>query len=350
MYESQTKAEILQRMLDASPSDIDKRQGSVTWDLLSPAAIELAKAYIALDHVLNIGFADTTYGHYLDLKVSEYGLTRKPAIKATSTLTFSGPNGTLIPSGTRASTGGSSPVYFVTTVNGTISDGLVTVSSEAVASGTTGNVAANTIKILTGDLVGIATVTNPANFDGGADEEGDAALLARYFDRARLPVTSGNANQYTQWAKSIAGISNAKVYPVWNGAGTVKVVLLDSDSTAPNAGKIAEVSDYIETVRPIGAAVTVAGATEVPINVSVDVSLAEGATLPQVTLQLTQSITDYLKTLAFTDPLVRYTQIQRIILDVPSVVDYTALTVNGGVANVNVADGSVAVIGTVSVI
>lgn len=46
MYEAQTEAAIKQRMLDAVPSDLNKREGSFIYDALGPAAIELALAYI----------------------------------------------------------------------------------------------------------------------------------------------------------------------------------------------------------------------------------------------------------------------------------------------------------------
>src|SRR5690625_4113846 len=100
MYENQTTDAIRRRMLDDSPADIDRRQGSVTYDLVSPAAIQLARLYIDLDFTLTNGFIDTaTDGAYIDLRASEFGITRKPAEKAEGTVTFSGPEGTAIPAG-----------------------------------------------------------------------------------------------------------------------------------------------------------------------------------------------------------------------------------------------------------
>lgn len=349
MFEDQTKAAILQRMLDASPSDIDKREGSVTWDLLSPSAIELAQAYVELNNVLNFGFAETTYGPYLDLCAAEYGLTRKPAVKSVGLLSFTGPSGTAIPKGTIASTGGSNPIYFVTNEAVTISNGQISAKAEAQLAGAVGNVPLNTVTTLLGDLVGIVTVANPAAFEGGTDEESDAALLARFLERARRPATSGNANQYRQWALEVPGVSDAKVYPVWEGPGTVKVVLLDAEKTAPDSTIVAEAAAYIESVRPIGATVTVAPAAEVPINVSVKVTIAPGYSVEQVKAQIEDGVREYLASLAFKDPLVRLTRIASVILDIPPVVDYENLTVNGDTNNVLIADGSVAILGMVTV-
>ncbi|WP_141500976.1 baseplate J/gp47 family protein [Paenibacillus luteus] len=346
MYEAQTKAAILQRMLDASPADLDKRQGAPTYDLLSPAAIELALAWIELDNVLNFGFVDTTYGAYLDSAASEYGITRKAATKSIGALTFSGANGTVIPVGTRAATSGGEPVYFVTTTAGTIAGGSITVAAEASEAGASGNVGISAVNTVVGNLVGIVTVNNAFNFVAGSDSETDDALRARVLDRAQRPATSGNAAQYRQWALEVAGISDAKVYPIWAGAGTVKVVLLDADKRAPSTAVVNATAAYIESARPIGAIVTVVGATEVAINVSVSVTLGPGATLPGVKAEIEAGIRAYLKTLAFTDATVRFVQIANVILGVTGVVDYAALTVNGGTANVVIADGSVAVLGT----
>lgn len=348
MYESQTKAVILQRKLDETPNDIDKRQGSITFDTFSINAIEEARLYIELDNILRWGFADTSYGPYLDLRCDERGITRKPAVKAIGQVTFKGVDGTVVAAGTEVSTGGNMPVLFVTKAAGTISGGSVTVAAEAKDGGAAGNVGVGEIRIVFGPLAGVVTVTNTAPFAGGTDTESDADLLARYLETVRRPATSGNANQYRQWALEVAGISDAKVYEVWNGPGTVKVTLLDANKRAPTPEKVAEVASYIESVRPVGATVTVVGATEVPINVSGTYTLKAGATLAEALAEITAGLTDYLKTLAFRDPTVRYSQIANVVLDAPAVLDYANLTVNGGTGNITVADGSVAVPGTVT--
>jgi uncharacterized phage protein gp47/JayE len=356
-YEDQTSAAVLLRMLMASPQDIDRRQGSVTNDLLSPAAIEFMRAYTELDNVIAYGFAETTYGPFLEMRAREYGLIRKVAVKSTGTLTFIGPVGTLIIAGTVASTGGNTPVYFVTNVSATIAGGTVTVAVTAQDAGASGNVGSNTITTLMGDLVGIVAVTNATAFEGGVDAETDASLLARYLERARKPATSGNANQYRQWALEIPGVSDAKVYPIWNGPGTVKVVLLDDDKTAPDSAIVTAVQTYIDPTQdgrgmgaaPIGAITTVVGAVEVPINIAVTVTLAPGATVSEVQALIASGVSAYLKPLAFTESIVRITRIANVVLDIPPVVDYEALTVNGGTGNIAIADGAVAVLGTVTV-
>ncbi|MCM3784307.1 baseplate J/gp47 family protein [Neobacillus mesonae] len=358
-YEDRTAAALLQEMLDDSPSDIDKRQGSVTFDLISPASIKMMEMYVELNNVLTFGFAGPDQpSEYLDLRAREFGLTRKPAIKATVTLTFTGPAATVIPAGTVVSTGGDAPIYFETDADVTVSaSGTVSTQATAQEPGAAGNVSIGAINTMVGDLVGIVTVTNADNATGGVDTESNADLLARYLDRAQRPATSGNVNQYRQWALEVSGVSDAKVYPVWNGGGTVKVVLLGDQKTSPEPSVITAVQDYIDPTQdgsgqgeaPVGAICTVVGATEVPINVSVDVDITDDATIEDVQAQIETGVAAYLRTLAFVDPMVRYTRIANVILDIPSVIDYTDMTVNGGTGNIVIANGEVAVLGAVTV-
>ncbi|MDQ0154903.1 baseplate J/gp47 family protein [Robertmurraya andreesenii] len=281
------------------------------------------------------------------MRCSELGVIPKEAVKAVGTLTFMGADGTVVPVGTRVSTDSVTPIYFTTVTEGVITDGVCDVEAEAENAGFIGNVAAKKITLVLGDLSGVVTVINNANFDGGTDVESDESLLARYYEKAQKPATSGNANHYLQWAKSVAGVGDARVHPLWNGPGTVKVVLLDTDKTAPPQTTIDDVETFIENVRPIGATVTVVGAEEVSINVSATLTLATDVTLEEVTAQFTEALRQYLKSIAFTGELIRYTRIANLLLDIPPIIDYQDLTVNGAIANIELTGDQVGVIGTV---
>lgn len=347
-FENETKDVILQRLLDRISDDIDKRQGAVVYDLSSPAAFEFAQAYLALDQVLTFGFlTENTPSNYIDLRAAELGITRKPAVKAVGQVTFTGTDGITIAAGTRVSTDDAEPIYFVTTAAGTISGGTATVAAEAEVAGASGNVAQGKIAIVLGNVSGVTAVNNALAFDGGTDTESDTSLLTRYFDKVQKPATSGNVYHYEQWAKSVAGVGDAKVYPLANGAGTVKVVLLDEEKTAPPQNIVDNTASYIESVRPVGATVQVVGAVETGIDVSATLTLSTGATLAEAQTEFEGLLRDYLKTLAFVDPVVRYSKIASLLLDVSVVLDYASLTVNAGTANVTIADGAVAVVGSV---
>lgn len=363
-FSQETKDAILTRLLSGVADDLDKRQGSVVFDMLSPASLELAQAYLALDQVLTFGFAtEDTPRQYLELRCAELGISPKVALKAVGSLTFSGQDGVVVPVGTRVSTDEAEPVYFVTTQAGTITGGAVMVAAEAETAGANGNVAQGTITLVLSDLSGVTAVTNSATFDGGADVETDESLLARYLEKAQKPATSGNAYHYEQWAKEVAGVGDAKVYPLHAGPGTVKVVLLDDEKTTPAQTIVDAVQNYLDPaqdgtgqgVAPIGATVTVVGAQELPINVSATLTLASGADIGEVTAQFSEALTEYLKSIAFATSvatgqpeLIRYTQIANLLLGVPPIIDYANLTVNGGTANIQPTSDEVGVVGSVT--
>jgi uncharacterized phage protein gp47/JayE len=346
-YEDQTKDVIHQRMLDASPADIDKRPGSVTYDLTGPVAIEAEALYVELGTFNDKAFADTAYDEWLDRRAAEVGLTRKPAVKATGFVTFTGNEGTVIPKGTEVYTDGDAPIYFVTTADATIIGGTATVAAEAKEAGAAGNVGPGAIKLTTGNITGITGVTNAGAFEGGVDAESDDDFRKRYFDRVRRPITSGNAYQYRQWALEVVGVRDVRVYPVWNGPLTVKVVVL-ADDGVPSQSLLDAVKTHIESVRPIGADVTVIGAIDYGIDVAATLYLTSGADIGAVQAAIVAEINEYFRELAFGDPVVRISQIQRILLDNPNITDYANLTLNGGTGNIEIVGDAIPVLRTVS--
>ena len=64
---------ILKSMLSNVPSSFDKREGSIIYDALAPAAAELAQLYIDLDFTLKETFADTSDREYLIMRAAERG-------------------------------------------------------------------------------------------------------------------------------------------------------------------------------------------------------------------------------------------------------------------------------------
>lgn len=348
-YLNETRDAILQRMLDDTPSDIDKRQGSVTWDNLSPASIELERLYIELDNILQFGFANENQPReYLEMRCAEVGVIPKSAVKAIGAVTFYGDDGTVIPAGTRVYTDEPIAVYFVTTEEGTIVDGKVTIQAEAEEGGINGNVNIGETSLHIGNIVGVVSVANEVPFEGGTDEESDASLLQRYLERARLPATSGNEGHYRIWALEVSGVGEVKIDPLWDGAGTVKLTIVNTEKKAPTEEIITNVYSHIEKNRPIGAEVTVVGAIEKPFVITANVTLADGYTLPQVQADFEQKIVEYFKSIAFVDTYVSYAQIGRLLFDVKGVLDYTNLFVNGQTGNIVIPDKEVPVLDSVT--
>ena len=369
--EEQTEENIMQRMLDRVPSDIDKSEGSFIWDAEAPVAFMLSEAAIWAQELLRRGFASTAASsdenfrsEELDLRAAEHGVTRRSAVQATGRVIFTGEPGKVIPAGTVVSTpaddvSGEASLEYETTLLATLDHtGKAEVVIHAVVAGRGSNVPAGTITILSSSVSGITGVTNPAAVTGGANIESDTSLLERFYARVRNQGTSGNKAQYMQWAGEIAGVGASRVVPLWKGPGTVGIYLLDADKRAANSEIVAAVQNYIDPTQdgqgegtaPAGPVITVMAAEEVPLNINVQLTFASNASPEEVRTLIQKGVTAYLKQLAFSDSLVRYTRIAAILLDIPPIIDYSNLTVNGtSDKNIEIGASQVAVLGTVTV-
>ena len=74
--EEYTYEYLKESILEHVPDDIDKREGSIIFDAIMPAAYELSFYYYRLRMVLQQTYAETAVGEFLDLRAAEQGLTR----------------------------------------------------------------------------------------------------------------------------------------------------------------------------------------------------------------------------------------------------------------------------------
>ncbi len=335
MFEEMTYENILGDMLNRVTSDVDKREGSVIYDALAPCAYQLAQAYFYLNTFVDLVSGDTAVGEYLDKVVGDYGLTRKAATYAVRKITTSGAVGI----GTRWGIEGLA--YEITEQLGTnIYRAICETAGEEgnIYSGTMEN-----IDNLPGITAALGDIITP-----GENEETDDELRERFFAQVRSTSTSGNAADYKNWALSVIGVGGAKVFPLWNGNGTVKVVIVDNDKQPMDSSQLEAAAEYIETVRPIGAAVTVVSGTAKTVDITATISLASGYALQSVVAAFLKLVTEYFKDIAFEATYVSLARIGTILLGTDGITDYNGLKLNGSTSNVTLADEEIPVIGTVN--
>ena len=82
MDETQSFDSIMNRMLDSVPANIDKREGSVIYCALAPAAAELAQMYDVIKDIINETFPDTASRLYLSKMAAERGIYAHNATNA----------------------------------------------------------------------------------------------------------------------------------------------------------------------------------------------------------------------------------------------------------------------------
>lgn len=346
-FNNRTASDILKQMLENTRGDIDKRQGSVAWDLESPVAHEIEMLGWELEATYLDGFLDTASGEALDKHALEVGYTRHPSVKAIGVANIEGQDGTLIPKGYRfMSVGG---IEFTADNDVTIVDGIADIPLTAVLGGEAGNIGIGELVEHERNISGIASVTNNDTFIGGVDAETDDSLRERTLFKLRKPITSGNAFHYRLWAREVEGIADAKVFPTWNGPNTVKVVLIATDGGAPDQTIVDATTEHIENERPIGANVTVIPIEELPISIDVKLTLDGDLTNENVLDDVKAKLSAYFLSAA-DGGLIRYTRIGDALLSVRGVLDYELLAVNGGTSNVQLNDEQVAIVGEVTLL
>lgn len=347
-------AQILTNLLDNTDPEIDVREGSPTYTLHAPNADEFTNLYAEFQAVRDETFVIddegnvSMFGNRLDKWVNMFGMERKEGGRAVGYVVISADEETEVPAGTELFAPATFNVSFETNTDIVAVPEGTPVAITAVYEGSEGNVSTNAITGVVGNLEGIITVTNLIETAGGFDEESDEELGSRFLNYMRRPAASGNANDYYQWATSVAGIQDALVIPVWNGPGTVKVKLLSNNHRAPTPEKVQEVKDYIEENRPIDANnITVEGADEITINVSADIIMTSD--LATIRTEFENVLKDHLESLDFEKgDLVRVTRTQNILLDTEGVVDFQNFTLNEGTANIAIPPGAVALLGTIT--
>lgn len=348
LFDNQTPEGIRARILERMETQLQTREGSFLYDVVSPAAFELWRNLMAMNELIAAFYVTQDSGEYLDKHADLLGLSRREGVKARAVLNFTGTDGTIIPAETAFYT--TSGLKFFLSSDVVISEG--TAAGEVIGEqvGDLYNVGAGEITQIAKNISGLSFVSEPAQ--GGVDEESDQSLYDRIDFRRKNPSTSGNASHYLQWARSRSNVGAAKVIPVWNGPGTVKVILTDYDFLPAKDDVVADCAAYIESQRPIGAQVTVVSAAQVYITVSAAMVLDGVTTVDQVIAEfrsgiqtyISKIVASYFSSLEAVDYYVYYSKIAAILAGIQGVVDYNGLTINGAAANVMIDSSSVPVL------
>lgn len=351
MYEEVTYEDIMDRMLERVPDEFDKREGSVIYDALSPAAVELTQMYIELDAILQVTFADTAMGEYLERRCGERGITRTPATQSILKGEFT-PTSIFIPIGTRFSC--EDLDYEVVQK---LEDGAYEMKCE------TEGAIGNTIfgQMIPIDYIdGLETAYLTEVLIPGEDEESDNDLRARYFSTFNLAAFGGNVDDYLNKTNSLPGVGSTKVTPVWNGGGTVKLTILDSNFNKASSALITSVQDVIDPtgdasgvgIAPIGHVVTVDTVSEVVCSIATLIVFQQGYSFDNLKTAIEDKIKEYFFELrtAWSNEnnlIIRISQIESRIMGITGVVDITNTKINGVASNLTLTEYQIPVFGGV---
>lgn len=323
MYKAREQQEILQEMINNSKAKTGLFEGTFQYDSLASNSIEIAKVEVELEQLYKYVFADTSWGDGLTMIAKQYGVIRKLATKATGALIVKG-TGKIYQGATFATESG---IQFIATETKAIKT-TGEINIEAIIAGSSGNVEAKTINIISMSIPGINSVENLQPTTGGYDEESDKELLERYLFKVRNPITSGNKNNYEYWAKEVEGVGGARCIPLWNGNGTVKLVIIDANLEIAEDDLLNKVRKHLEVEKPIGADLTVVSA--VAVNIKVKATIYGSINKEE----FKHKVNTYFKDIGFNKGYVSYAQIGKLILECSGVIDYDNLLLNGEAKNI----------------
>ena len=218
---------------------------------------------------------DTAEAEFLERWASVWGVQRLAATSATGTVTFTiTPGAADIPAGTLVQTldGTQFQTTHDVTVNGTQATSPVAAVSPSAAGNGYGGQSVSLVTL----IAGVQSTAALGSLSGGADLETDDSLRARLLNRIQQPPQGGDANDYVQWTLQApgGGATRAWCTPLQFGPGTVGVPFVcDGNGSGaailPTAEQIKAVQDYIDSVRPVTAAVTVYAPDSLPIDFTI---------------------------------------------------------------------------------
>ena len=328
-----TYESLLNRALQRVDTGIDTSEGSFLFDAIAPCVAELFEAYLYIDELEKRVYADTSYGEYLERRCAERGIYRKAASHAIRRGYFDNE----VPIGSRW--GKEELTYIVTEL---VQDGVYLLKCEQ--SGTIGNhYDGNLINIDAVENINSAQLGEVVHF--GVNAEQDDALRCRYFNSFEKEAFGGNVADYKEKVGSIEGVGQVKVYPAWNGGGTVKLRLLNSTNNIPSSELIEKVQSLVDPIQnsgaglgiaPIGHSVTVEAAEQVEIQLTTHLTF-KGSSWENVSSRVNKVIEDYFSELrsnwSENDLVVRISQIESRLLDIDGIIDIEDTKLNGSTRN-----------------
>ena len=350
MFENITAEMIRNRMLESMPEGTDKSEGSVNWNAVSAGALEIKNILIEMDGIYQEGFIDTASRLFLIRHGEERKVSPYPATYAIGRAVFN----MEIPIGSR---------FSVDMVNFVVIERIsqYTYKVQCETAGTEGN------RHL-GDMIpieyiqGLTKAVLEEIIVPGEDAEDTESYRERILDSFNYQSYAGNIAYYKEKVKEIPGVGAVKVYPIWNGPGTVKLELLDGEYDIPSEEMVEEIQEAVDPpgyhgwgmkIAPIGHYATVMAAKKLEIDVIFDLTYQDGYNWEKVKPDAEESVKAYLLELTKewedTDMIVvRISQIERRILDLEGVLDIANTRINSQDANLQLESSQIPQLGVIA--
>lgn len=294
----------LRKMLDAVPDNIDKREGSIIYDALAPAALVMGQQSLDMANVIKETYIKTASGEFLDYRAIEHGTSRYPATQTEAKAKVLNDKKEPLDNvqiGDKFASIGDSPIFYaVTKIN---SDLTIELTAEVKGSSANSYIG-QILPVTPNDLLSwaeITEITAPAR-----DVESDDHLRARLLSSQSWIAYGGNVADYLDMTSKIDEVGAAQIYPTWNGGGTVKVVILNNDLMPASASLVQKVKNALDPedkqaegygLAPIDHAVTVTAPEKLIVNIDISVKIDDTKVTRYVKDSINQAIEGYFQSL-----------------------------------------------------
>lgn len=338
---------------------IDLSVGSVLRALLEACAASVLWIQWLTVQVMAMTRAATSVGSDLDSWVGDFLLIRLPAVPATGMVSFSRHTvgitasiapGTLIRTSDLAvnfaviadqtnvfwNTGG---YYSLAAMIASIEVPVV-----ATVSGSSGNVLAGMIAMLSTPIAGVDRVSNLLPTGGGLDAEGDVELRARftqYINSRSLatPLAVSAAVNAVRQGLRVAVLENTGLLGLTT-PGSFSVIV-DDGGASPSVELLAAVSAAVDEVRPIATRFTVCGPNVVSVDVAMTVVMAAAANRVSIVGSIERKIVAWVNALPIGGALA-ISKLDAIAHSVDdAVLAVGSVSINGVGADIQAAQGAV---------
>ncbi|WP_127849730.1 baseplate J/gp47 family protein [Lacticaseibacillus hulanensis] len=349
--DSWTRDGVIEQILSRVPDTVDKREGSIIYDAVAPAAVTIVDLVTQFKQFVLESYTQTADNEFLDYRGQEKGLTRYAATNAVVTAVFTDVAGQPIgvDNGDRFATIETQPYYY--TVSQVLDGGKAQLTCETAGEGPN-HYLGQILPVTPNDDVANAVITDitvPAR-----DTETDDDYRARILKQSTSVAYGGNIADYQAMIAGLETVGAVQVYPTWNGGGTVKLVILDNDYDIPSDDLVTQVQQAIDPqdatgngygLAPIGHTVTVVAPTARTINMSLSIEIDKTTDYTTAANAAKQAIADYIVTVhkawanldngtrSYAQSVYR-SQVFAAVLKVPGVINVTGLTLEGKDADV----------------
>lgn len=303
-FQSKDYDYFLRKMLDAVPDNVDKREGSIIYDALAPAALVMGQQSLDMANVIKETYIKTASGEFLDYRAIEHGTSRYPATQTEAKAKVLNDKKEPLDNvqiGDKFASIGDSPIFYVVTkINSDLTIELTAETAGSSANSYIGQV----LPVTPNDLLSwaeITEITAPAR-----DVESDDHLRARLLSSQSWIAYGGNVADYLDMTSKIDEVGAAQIYPTWNGGGTVKVVILNNDLMPASASLVQKVKNALDPedkqaegygLAPIDHAVTVTAPEKLIVNVDISVKLDDTKVARHVKDSINTAVEKYFQSL-----------------------------------------------------